>query len=120
VSRNALWISHLLFTDDCLIFTKTTKRGADQVAPILEDYNKGSSQLANKQKSTVFFSPNCQQDCKADVHSSLQIPNEALGEKYLGLPTTAGRGANAAFDYVPAAGAWFCRRVGGKGFELCN
>jgi hypothetical protein len=102
VSWNAPWISHLLFTNDGLIFTQTTKRGADRVAAILEDYNKGSGQLVNKQKSTVFFSSNCQQDCKADVHSSLQISNEALGEKYLGLPTAAGRGANAAFDYVPA------------------
>jgi hypothetical protein len=55
VSRNAPWISHLLFADDCLIFTQATKRGADRVAAILEDYNKGSGQLVNKQ-SRQFFS----------------------------------------------------------------
>jgi hypothetical protein len=68
----------------------------------LDNYNKGSGQLVNKQKSAIFFSPNCQQDCKVEVHSSLQIPQEALGEKYLGLPTATGRGTNATFDYVPA------------------
>lgn len=38
VSRNAPWISHLLFADDCLIFTQASRRGADRVAKILEDY----------------------------------------------------------------------------------
>jgi hypothetical protein len=35
------------------------------------------------------------------VLSSLQIETEALGEKYLGLPTAAERGATDAFNYVP-------------------
>lgn len=102
VSRSTPWISHLLFADDYLIFTPATKKGADRVAAILEDYNRGSGQLVNKHKSAVFFSPNCQPECKEEVHTSLQIPREALGERYLGLPTAAGRGALAAFDYVPA------------------
>jgi hypothetical protein len=85
VSRNAPWISHLLFADDCLIFTQATKRGVDRAATILDDYNRRSGQLVNKKKSEIFFGPNCQQECKDDVHSSLQILNEALGEKYLGL-----------------------------------
>lgn len=102
VSRNALWISHLLFADDCIIFTQASKRGADRVASILEDYNKGSGQLVNKHKSAVFFSPNCDQNCKDEVLSSLMIPNVALGERYLGLPTAAERGAADTFNYVPA------------------
>lgn len=102
VSRHAPWISHLLFADDCLIFTQATKRGAERVADILDDYNRGSGQLVNKHKSAVFFSPNCLQDCKDEVQACLQIPNEALGERYLGLPTAAERGASDAFNYVPA------------------
>lgn len=102
VSRAAPWISHLLFADDCIIFSPATKRGADRVAAILNDYHRGSGQLVNKQKSAILFSTNCQQGNKEEVHTSLQISTEALGEKYLGLPTAAGRGATAAFDYVPA------------------
>jgi hypothetical protein len=41
VSRHAPWISHLLFADDCLIFTQASKRGADRIAEILELYNRG-------------------------------------------------------------------------------
>lgn len=36
------------------------------------------------------------------MHSSLQIPKNALGERYLGLPTAAGRGNSVTFSYVPA------------------
>ena len=74
----------------------------ERVAAILDDYNRGSGQLVNKHKSAIFFSPNFLQDCKDEVHTSLQIPNEALGERYLGLPTAAERGAANAFNYVPA------------------
>jgi hypothetical protein len=41
VSRHAPWISHLLFAEDCLIFTQASKRGADRIAEILELYNRG-------------------------------------------------------------------------------
>ena len=102
VSRHAPWISHLLFADDCLIFTQASKRGAEQINDILADYNKGSGQLVNKSKSAVFFSANCDQTCKTEVLECLQIPNEALGERYLGLPTAAERGSTDVFNYVPA------------------
>lgn len=102
VSRHAPWISHLLFADDCLVFTQASKWGADRVAAILEDYNRASRQLVNKSKSAVFFSQNCLQDCKDEVLESLQIPTEALGVRYLGLPTAAERGASDVFNYVPA------------------
>lgn len=80
VSRHAPWISHLLFADDCLIFTQASKKGADRVADILEAYNWGSGQLVNKNKSAIFFSPNNAAENKAAVHASLQISTEALGE----------------------------------------
>lgn len=102
VSRRAPWISHLLFADDCMIFTQASKRGTDRIAEILESYNRGSGQLVNKHKSAIFFSPNCEQDCKDIVHNSLQISTEAPGERYLDLPTAAERGAADVFNYVPA------------------
>ena len=111
MSRHSPWISHLLFTDDCLIFTQASKRGADRVAAILDDYNRGSGQLVNKNKSAIFFSSNCQQDCKFEVQESLQIPNEALAERYLGLPTAAQRGAADAFNYS-GSGEGLCWRMG--------
>lgn len=100
VSLHSPWISHLLFADDCMIFTQATRRGAERIAEILDLYNRGSGQLVNKQKSAVFFSENCVDEQRSEVHEALQIPTEALGEKYLGLPTASGRSGNDAFDYV--------------------
>jgi hypothetical protein len=100
VGQYAPWISHLLFADDCLIFTQATRRGADRVAEILDMYNRGSGQLVNKGKSAIYFSDNCNQDVKQVVHEGLQIPTEALGEKYLGLPTAVGKSSGGSFDYV--------------------
>lgn len=101
VSFHAPWISHLLFANDCLIFTQATKKGAERIAEILDMYNQGSGQMVNKQKSAVFFSANCDDAAKTEVHQALQIPTEALGEKYLGLPTAVGKVADGVFNYVP-------------------
>jgi hypothetical protein len=101
VSVHAPWISHLLFAYDCVIFTQANQRGVDRVAQILEDYYRGSGQMVNKQKSAVFFSANCVEEDKQIVHDSLQIPLEALGERYLSLPTAVGKVSDGVFSYVP-------------------
>jgi hypothetical protein len=36
---------------------------------------------------------------KDDVKASLQINTEALGERYLGLPTAVGKVVDGTFDY---------------------
>lgn len=102
VGIHAPWISHLLFADDCMIFTEATGRGADRVAQILDEYHRGSGQLVNKNKSAVFYSANCEQEAKDAVHNSLQIGTEALGERYLGLPTSVGKVSDGVFEYIPS------------------
>lgn len=71
VSLHAPWISHMLFADDYLIFTQATKQGVDRIARILYEYNRGSGQLVNKQKSAVFFSENYNEEVKDEVHQGL-------------------------------------------------
>ena len=96
---HATWISHLLFADDSMIFMQANKRSADRLACILDTYHRGSGQLVNRQKSAVFFSTNTGPEMKQMVQLSLGIEKEALGEKYLGLPTAVGRVADGTFDY---------------------
>jgi hypothetical protein len=90
VSRHTPWISHLLFADDCLIFSEVFDNNVHPLANILE-YNQGSGQLVNKQKSVIFFSSNTPDVMKENVHSILDIQREAFGEIYLGLPTAIGK-----------------------------
>jgi hypothetical protein len=120
VSRHSPWISHLLFADDCLIFTQATKRGADRISEILELYNRGSDQLVNKGKSAVFFSENCDQDTKREVHEGLQIPTEALGEKYSGLPTAAGKCSDGTFDSMADRIKGFINGWGGQSLSCAG
>lgn len=100
VGVHAPWVSHLLFADDCLVFTQASVAGAGRLQEILEIYHRGSGQLVNKQKSAIFFSQNCSDIMKAEVHGSLGIATEALVEKYLGLPTSLGRSTDSKFEHI--------------------
>ena len=94
------WISHLLFADDCLVFMKADSRSAQRLNEVLQAFNLGSRQCVNKAKSSVFFSLNCRASAKAGVRNNLQICREALTEKYLGLPTAAGKITENSFVHI--------------------
>ena len=96
----ALWITHLLFADDCLVFLKADSRSAHHLNEILQAYGVGSGQCVNKAKSSVIFSPKCGASVRVGVRNALQIHREALDEKYLGLPTAAGRLTENNFIHV--------------------
>jgi hypothetical protein len=95
------WVSHLLFADDCLIFTQATERGGQRLMEILHQYQRGSGQLVNMAKSAIYFSKNCNDDEKQMVKNVTGIQNEALCEKYLGLPTAVGRSTKDSFEAIP-------------------
>jgi hypothetical protein len=100
VGIHAPWVSHLLFADDCLVFTQASAMGATRLHAILETYLKGSGQLVNKNKSAIFFSGNCSDDQKIVVHAASGISTEAKIEKYLGLPTALGRSTDDEFEHI--------------------
>ena len=96
----APWISHLLFTDDFLVFMKADSRSAQRLNEILQAYHLVSGQCVNKAKSSVFFSPNTRASTNAGVRSNFQIYREALAEKYMGLPTAGGRITEESFVHL--------------------
>ena len=58
ICRRAPRISHLLFTDDSLLFCRATYKETKVVLEILKLYAEASSQCINMDKSSVFFSSN--------------------------------------------------------------
>lgn len=105
------------------MFSKASKRSAEQLLEILNIYSRGSGQLVNNEKSAVFFSKNCDVEVKDAVKSILHINTEALAEKYLGLPTALGRVMSKAFEYMPTrirnlVGAWSGKEASCAGREV--
>jgi hypothetical protein len=64
-------------------FYASKSKGADRINEILDSYNRGLGQLVNKHKSAIFFSANCGDSDKREVHQALAIPTEALGKDTL-------------------------------------
>jgi hypothetical protein len=123
VGVHSPWISHLLFADDCIIFSEASQRGAMRLQEILDIYSRGSGQLVNKDKSAVFFSRNCTDQMKAEIRQGLDIKHEALAERYLGLPTSVGRSTIKTFGYMPTRirnliGTWSGREASYAGREV--
>lgn len=120
---HAPWISHLLFADDCIIFSEASQRGAVRLQQILDTYSRGSGQQVNRDKSAVFFSKNCEGEVKEMVRHELHIQTEALSDRYLGLPTALGRSTTEAFEFLPTriknvVGTWSGREASSTGREV--
>ncbi|KAA3460445.1 reverse transcriptase [Gossypium australe] len=58
VSRKGPEISHLLFADDCLMFSEATEKGARMLKDLLNVYEECSGQCVNYDKSLIFYSTN--------------------------------------------------------------
>jgi hypothetical protein len=117
------WISHLLFADDCMVFTQATSAGANRLKEILERYRTGSGQMVNTNKSAIFFSANTEYDMKQTFHQGTEISTEALIEKYSGLPTALGRSTDDQLDHIVATikkllAGWTPRLLNSAGREV--
>ncbi|XP_052484776.1 uncharacterized protein LOC105795648 [Gossypium raimondii] len=97
VMRGPLRVTHLLFSDDSLIFGDATAMKALNVLKVLQSYAKCSGQLVNFEKSRVFFSSNVDMRNQLDVERILGVHHADNWEKYLGLPCMVGRNKKWAF-----------------------
>jgi hypothetical protein len=100
ICNRAPWITHLLFSDDSLIFINACEASATRLNEILNIYNQASGQQVNRSKSSIYFNPCTSKTQMEEVKQVLNISLEAICEKYLGLPTTVGRITDEAFEYI--------------------
>ena len=100
VAPSAPPVSHLLFADDSLLFVKASSYGANQLSSLMESYCNASGQRINLSKSSVFFSKGCPSLLKTELKNALNITNESLLDRYLGMPTDVGSCKNGAFKFL--------------------
>ncbi|GAA0160774.1 hypothetical protein LIER_17252 [Lithospermum erythrorhizon] len=81
-------ISHLLFSDDTLLFGEATESEARSILSILQQYELLSGQLVSTQKSAVTFSPNVSSSTRETISRVLGMQEVTTHGTYLGLPST--------------------------------
>lgn len=67
VARGGTSVTHLLFADGFILFYGATRQEWMKLQDILTAYEKGLGQVLNKQKSSIFFSPNTFEIFKQEV-----------------------------------------------------
>jgi hypothetical protein len=100
VAPSAPAVSHLLFADDSLLLFKADTESAGRVQQLLDLYCMASGQRVNRDKSSIFFSKGCPGGVKEGVKVALDVHNETLNEKYLGMPSDVGRSKMGAFKFI--------------------
>ncbi|XP_042972999.1 uncharacterized protein LOC122304801 [Carya illinoinensis] len=100
VARGGTRVTHLLFADDCIIFGRASWIEWRRIRSILEIYELALGQSLNKQKTTVFFSPNAKANVKKGILKELGARLILNCEKYLGLPVMVGRSRYNSFRCI--------------------
>lgn len=91
VAPSAPHVNHLLFADDSLLLFKANVSGANQIKDSVQDYCNASGQRVNLQKSSIYFVKGVARVARDEVKQILEVTNESLSKRYLGLPSDVGR-----------------------------
>lgn len=100
ITPNAPSFTHLFFADDSMLSLVLTSEVAEVLKFILETYEEVTRQQVNFHKSAITFSPNTPEDLMFKIADYLGIPVVECHERYLGLPTLAGRGKRVLFSSI--------------------
>ena len=90
VAPSAPMVGHLLFADDSLLLFKANRENAMEIKDVLQLYCRASGQQVNLDKSSIHFAKGCRQVTRVEMKDILDVHNESLSEKYLGMPSDVG------------------------------
>ncbi|GAU20604.1 hypothetical protein TSUD_33400 [Trifolium subterraneum] len=93
-------LSHLLFADDVLLFTKAKNSQINFITELFERFSHASGLKINLSKSRVFYSSGTTQDKIHRLASLSGIQNTLSLEKYLGFPILRGRAKKTDFLFI--------------------
>lgn len=100
VARKAPTTSHLVFTDDSMLFVRANAEEADRIKQVLSSYQIASRQVVNIAKFKVSFNGNVGEESKEMIRNRLGFIVVIRHSKYLGLPVVFGRSKKTVFKLV--------------------
>ncbi|KAK9992541.1 hypothetical protein SO802_027526 [Lithocarpus litseifolius] len=99
-SINAPAITHVMYADDIVLFSKATKRNATTIVKCIEKYCKWSGQSLNKAKSGVFFSKHTLLQSQRSIKHILKIKKLKHDAVYLGAPFCLSKSPSKDFKFL--------------------
>ncbi|KAK9665461.1 hypothetical protein RND81_14G113400 [Saponaria officinalis] len=100
ITPQAPSVTHLLFVDDSISFTKAKIGEARQVQKVLRDYESASGQMINLEKTTISFSNGTRGTTRQAIVELLGVTEVQVQDKYLGLPTVVSYSKRAITETI--------------------
>ncbi|PNY05587.1 ribonuclease H [Trifolium pratense] len=91
VARIAPQLSHLLFADDSLLFSRVATHEVGKILNILAAYQQASGQVVNLDKSEASFIRNVPTNDKTMICNMMGVKVVEAQSRYLGFPIPFGR-----------------------------
>ncbi|KAL5579343.1 hypothetical protein UlMin_011785 [Ulmus minor] len=98
--RNEVTVSHLLFADDSFMFLDANRSNFEALSGILGLYCAASGQIVNYDKSEICFGRDVPLPIQQNLAYSFGVRLVICHDKYLGLPTFAGRCKRDLFNFI--------------------
>lgn len=85
VARTTPVLTSIMYVDDLIIMGKAEPDEVTEYQRILSEFAQQSGLMVNPEKSSIWFSWRCEEQCKHDIVAQLGVKEAGDREKYLGF-----------------------------------
>lgn len=100
IARNCPPISHLMFVDDLVVFSRANQEDLQAIQSCLSQFQTWSRLSINMRKSTITFSKNVPNSSKTNLCTLFGLHHSTSKNLYLGLSTHIQRSHQAQFSTI--------------------
>lgn len=100
VSRLSPMITHLMYADDLVIYSRANLEEAQEIKNCLDLYCNWTDQCINWEKSNIYYSYNVQRASRLEICRLLGMRECSHSGKYLGNPFYRFKFKNAEFKHI--------------------
>ena len=93
-------ITHVMYADDIVLFSKATRKDAKRLALCLEKYCKWSGQAINRGKSSILFSKHTGPNCRKVIKQHIHMKSLKKDSVYFGSPLFRTRSPSKDFKFL--------------------